>query len=291
MKITQLFKEKKPLLSFEVFPPKPDYPIETIYRTLGELRDLAPHFISVTYGAGGGNRWRTVEIASRVKNEEKIEALAHLTCIRHSREEIDEISQRLRQEGIENILALRGDPPADGQAKTDFTYARDLILHLRRAGEFCIGAAAYPEGRPDNTDLATEIKHMQEKVAAGADFFITQLVFINEHIYDFLEQLAKKGISCPVFIGVMPVYNTRQIWRITELAGAEIPRELNALLEKYVDSPADAEKAGIDFAVRQIADLLAHGVDGIHIYTMNRAKQTREILRRLGKSVSELPVR
>ena len=286
MKITQIFKEKKPLISFEVFPPKPDYPIETIYRTLDELRDLAPHFISVTYGAGGGNRRRTVEIASRIKNEQKIEALAHLTCIRHSREEIDEISRRLFAEGIENILALRGDPPAEGQGIFDFTYARDLILHLRRLGAFCIGAAAYPEGRPDTTDIAVEIRHMQEKVAAGADFFITQLAFINDHVYDFLDQLVKKGISCPVFIGVMPVYNTRQIRRITELSGAKIPRELNSLLEKYVDSPADAEKVGIDFAVKQIADLLAHGVDGIHLYTMNRARQTREILRRLGKPAS-----
>ena len=290
MKITQIFQENKPLLSFEVFPPKPNYPIETIYRTLEELRDLAPDFISVTYGAAGGTRKRTVEIASRIKNEEKIEALAHLTCITHSQEEIDEIGGRLRQEGIENIRALRGDPPAEGAGQTDFTYARDLILHLRRSGEFCIGAAAYPEGRPDGTGMAAEIGHMQEKVAAGADFFITQLVFINEHIYDFLEQLAKKGITAPVFIGVMPVYNTRQIWRITELAGAEIPRELNSLLEKYVDSPADAEKVGIDFAVRQIADLLAHGVDGIHLYTMNRARQAREILRRLGMTVSSLPV-
>ncbi|NLY89599.1 MAG: methylenetetrahydrofolate reductase [NAD(P)H] [Firmicutes bacterium] len=289
MKITQLFKGKKPLISFEVFPPKPDYPIETIYRTLDELRDLAPHFISVTYGAGGGNRRRTVEIASRIKNKQNIEALAHLTCISHSREEIDEISRRLLQEGIENILALRGDPPAGGPVKTDFTYARDLILHLRRMGTFCIGAAAYPEGRPENTDIAEEIRHMQEKVAAGADFFITQLVFINDHIYDFLEQLAKKGISSPVFIGVMPVYNSRQIWRITELSGAKIPRDFNSLLEKYADSPADAEKVGIDFAVRQIADLLAHEVDGIHLYTMNKARQAREILRRLGKTVSTLP--
>lgn len=286
MKITGLFKEKKPLISFEVFPPKPDYPITTVYRTLDELQDLSPDFISVTYGAGGENRGRTVEIASRIKNEQKIEALAHLTCIRHSREEIDEIGWKLREEGIENILALRGDPPVEGPVRSDFTYARDLILHLRRTGAFCIGAAAYPEGRPGNTDIAVEIGYMQEKIDAGADFFITQLVFINEHIYDFLEQLAKKGISCPVFIGVMPVYNTRQIWRITELAGAEIPRELNSLLAKYVDSPADAEKVGIDFAVRQIADLLAHGVDGIHLYTMNRARQAREILRRLGMPVT-----
>ena len=190
----------------------------------------------------------------------------------------------------ESRISWRYGRPAGRRGGANrFYLCPDLICTCAALGVLH-GAAAYPEGRPDGTGMAAEIGHMQEKVAAGADFFITQLVFINEHIYDFLEQLAKKGITAPVFIGVMPVYNTRQIWRITELAGAEIPRELNSLLEKYVDSPADAEKVGIDFAVRQIADLLAHGVDGIHLYTMNRARQAREILRRLGMTVSSLPV-
>ncbi len=282
MKITELQKEKRPLLSFEIFPPKPDYPLETIYQTLEGLKDLAPDFISVTYGAGGGNRERTVEIASHVKKEYKIEALAHLTCRGHLREEIKEISRRLAEEGIENVLALRGDPPQEQPVvKSDFTYARELVEYLRDRESFCIGAAAYPEGHPETPDKRKELAYLKEKVEAGVDFLITQLAFDNRLIYDFLDRLAGVGINCPVFIGVMPVYNTRQIRRITALCGATIPPKLNALLEKYEDAPADAEQAGLDFAVEQIADLWAQNVDGIHLYTMNKARQTREILRRL----------
>lgn len=283
MKITDLKMKKSPLLSFEIFPPKPDYPLETIYQTLDGLKDLAPDFISVTYGAGGGNRRRTVEIASRIKKEYQIETLAHLTCIGHMREEVREISRLLAEEKIKNVLALRGDPPQGQPVKSDFSHARGLIEYLQGLELFCIGAAAYPEGHPETPKKAEEMVYLKEKIDAGVDFLITQMVFDNRHIYDFLERLAGGGITCPVFIGVMPVYNTRQIRRITALCGATIPRNLNSLLEKYEKSPADAEKVGIDFAVRQIADLWEQKVDGIHLYTMNKARQTREILHRLKK--------
>lgn len=283
MKIIDLKKKKSPLLSFEIFPPQPNYPLETIYQTLEGLKDLAPDFISVTYGAGGGNRQRTVEIASQVKNKYQIEVLAHLTCMGHLQEEIKKISRLLAEQGIENVLALRGDPPKEQPVKSDFTFARELIEYLQGRESFCIGGAAYPEGHPETPEKAKEMAYLKEKVEAGVDFLITQLAFDNRLIYDFLERLAGVGIICPVFIGVMPIYNTRQIRRITALCGATIPPQLNSLLEKYEDSPADAERVGIDFAVEQIADLWAHKVDGIHLYTMNKVRQTREILHRLKK--------
>jgi methylenetetrahydrofolate reductase (NADPH) len=282
MKISELLKKKKPVISFEVFPPKPDYPIETIFRTLDELEKLNPNFISVTYGAGGGNRGRTVEIASKVKHDYQIETLAHLTCVSHSKAEITEIAHSLSEEGIENILALRGDYPQGLPRKTgEFAHALDLIDFLRTKGEFSIGAAAYPEGHPESAQPEKELVYLKEKVAAGVDFLITQMIFDNNYLYDFSERLSKAGITCPVLVGVMPIFNVGQIKRISELCGATIPQQLSSKLELYADSPEDTEKVGIEFAVNQISDLLANGVHGVHLYTMNKAKQAQRIMERL----------
>lgn len=282
MKISDLLNMKKPTISLEVFPPKPDYPIETIFRTLDELKKLNPDFISVTYGAGGGNRERTVEIAAKVKQDYEIEALAHLTCVGHSKAEIEGIARSLSEEGIENILALRGDYPENLPRKTgEFSYALDLIEFLKTKGDFSIGAAAYPEGHPETTQPEKELDFLKEKVEAGVDFLITQMIFDNNYLYAFLERLSKAGIDCPVLVGVMPIFNVRQIKRISSLCGATIPPKFSSKLELYADSPEETVKIGIDFAVNQISDLLQNGIRGIHLYTMNKAKQAQKIMESL----------
>lgn len=282
MKISDLLSTKKLTVSFEVFPPKPDYPIETIFRTLDELKKLNPDFISVTYGAGGGNRERTVEIAAKVKQGYQIETLAHLTCVSHSKTEIEGIARALSGEGIENILALRGDYPEGLSRKTgEFSHALDLIEFLKTKGDFSIGAAAYPEGHPETAQPEKELDFLKEKVEAGADFLITQMIFDNNYLYDFFESLSKAGINCPVLVGVMPIFNVRQIKRISSLCGATIPPKLSSKLELYADSPEETEKIGIEFAVNQISDLLKNGVRGIHLYTMNKAKQAQKIMESL----------
>ncbi|HEY8344726.1 MAG TPA: methylenetetrahydrofolate reductase [NAD(P)H] [Bacillota bacterium] len=282
MKISDLLSTKQPTVSFEVFPPKPDYPIETIFRTLDELKKLNPDFISVTYGAGGGNRERTVEIAAKVKQDYQIETLAHLTCVGHSKAEIERIVHSLSEKGIENILALRGDYPEDLPRRTgEFSYALDLIEFLRIKGDFSIGAAAYPEGHPETAHPEKELAFLKRKVEAGVDFLITQMIFDNTYLYAFLERLSKAGINCPVLVGVMPIFNVRQIKRISSLCGATIPPKLSSKLELYADSPEETEKIGIDFAVSQISDLLQNGVHGIHLYTMNKAKQAQKIMESL----------
>lgn len=281
MKIAEILKKHKPLFSLEVFPPKPDYPVETIYQTLDELKALSPDFISVTYGAGGGNRERTVEIASAVKDQYGIEALAHLTCVGHSRQDIEQIISSLESERIVNILALRGDPPKTTPAKTgDFLYARELVEFLRERGGFSIGAAAYPEGHPETPDRKLELDYLQEKVEAGVDFLITQMVFDNRYIYELLDRLAKRRVSCPVLVGIMPLFNIAQIKRINSLSGATVPQELVSILAEYADSPEETERIGIDFAVQQINELLQNGIDGIHLYTMNKARLAKEIFQR-----------
>lgn len=282
MKIAEILKKHKPLFSLEVFPPKPDYPVETIYQTLDGLKTLSPNFISVTYGAGGGNRERTVEIASAVKDKYGIEALAHLTCVGHSRQDIEQIISSLESERIVNILALRGDPPKTTPVKTgDFRYARELVEFLRERGGFSIGAAAYPEGHPETPDPKLELDYLQEKVEAGVDFLITQMVFDNRYIYDLLDRLAKRRVSSPVLVGIMPLFNIAQIKRINSLSGATVPPELVSILAEYADSPEETERIGIDFAVRQINELLQNGIAGIHLYTMNKARLAKEIFQRV----------
>ena len=285
MQIKELFIPKKPVMSLEVFPPNPDYPLETVYRTIEALRDLNPDFISVTYGAGGSSRERTVEIASHVKQAYQIETMAHLTCVGHSPEEIDAILDELKARNIENILALRGDPP---QGATDFTfepghyrYAVELVRHLRNRDAFCIGAAAYTEGHIECRRWQDDWNYLREKVEAGVDFLITQLYFDNRVFYNFKENLLRMGVTVPVSAGIMPILDSKRIRRMIHLSGASIPAKLLQILDQYGDNPAEFEKAGIDYAIHQINDLLDNGVEGIHFYTMNRAEQTRTIFKNL----------
>lgn len=290
MKISALFSQGKPILSFEIFPPRPDLPIDTVYATLEKLRELEPAFISVTYGAGGSNSSRSIEIADKVKNHYGMETVAHLTCVGATEEKISQTLDQLESLGIENILALRGDPPAGDAAfvPTDsrFSYAKDLIAFIRKRNFFSVAAAAYPEGHLECRDIDKDIEYLKAKVDQGVDLLITQLFFDNSYYYSFRDKIRRRGINTPVAIGIMPVLNVAQIKRMTTLCGATIPAGLSAIMDKYGHCAADMEKAGLEFACRQIEDLLTNKVDGIHICTMNKAEQTKTILQNLNDALA-----
>lgn len=285
MSIKTLFQTKKLVVSCEIFPPKPDYPLESIFATLESLSSMQPDFISVTYGAGGSSCARTVQIASKVKNDYKVETLAHLTCVGADKQATDAVLDQLKDSNIGNVLALRGDLPPEipcGSGADYHEYAKDLISHIRTKYDFCIAAAAYPEGHPRCESLALDRQRLKQKVDAGADFLITQLFFDNQSFYSMMEQLHRIGIDCPVAAGVMPVLNAAQIRRITELCGATIPDRLAKILGKHGGNPADMEQAGIEYACEQIRALAEQGVAGIHLYTMNKPQQARQILHQTG---------
>lgn len=286
MRISKLFTPDKLVVSFEVFPPKPTFALDTVFSTIEGLIELQPDFISVTYGAGGSNAGRSLEIADRIRNTYSVRALSHLTCVNASREDIDSMLDEFEQLGVENLLALRGDPPlgethftppADG-----FAFAADLVSYIADRNRFCIAAAAYPEGHCECTDLANELIYLKQKVEAGVDYLITQLFFDNSLLYRFLERLRADGITCPVMAGIMPVLSATQITRITSLCGVTIPRPLAQLMDKFGANPADMEKAGIDYACRQISDLMVNNIEGIHLYTMNKKEQAKLIMRQTG---------
>lgn len=285
MKIRDLYQEDKPVLSLEIFPPKIDYPLETIFATLDKLTQLEPSFISVTYGAGGSNRARTVEIAARIRDQYGLEALAHLTCVGHSRVEVDSVLDNLMAAGINNIMALRGDLPADDPgfdlARQDYRYAVELIRDVRAKGDFGIAAAAYPEGHPDCRRLSQDVLYLRQKVNAGVDFVITQFFFDNRVYYDFLEKALRVAINVPIIPGIMPVLNAGQIKRMIYLSGASIPGSLMKLLDRYEHDPESMEKAGLDFAAQQIEDLLNNQVPGVHLYTMNKWAQITQLVKNL----------
>ncbi len=282
MRIIDLYKCKKPVIAFELFPPKPDVPLDTIYDHLDQFEALRPDYISVTYGAGGSQKGRTLEIAARIKDMLHIESMAHFTCIGHTVTEISNMLATMHEMGLENILALRGDPPANNPdfdfSKNIYCYAKELVEHIRRVNNFCIAAAAYVEGHVDSKRLSGDLSHLKEKVDSGVDFLITQLFFDNRLFYDFMEKAHSKGIDCPVSAGIMPIFKADQIKSITAKSGCSIPARLVLMMDKYQDNPDDLRKAGIEYAIMQIRDLLENGVDGIHLYTMNRPKSTAEIM-------------
>lgn len=282
MKIAEIYNAEKPVLSLEIFPPKNDYPLSSIFATLDKLTELKPQYISVTYGAAGSTRERTVEIAARIKKEYRIEPQAHLTCVNHNRHEIEGILAELKQEGVMNIMALRGDIPNAAEdfdfSSQDYQYAYQLVEHIRRSDDFGIAAAAHPEGHPDCRRLSEDIEFLRKKVDTGVDFLITQLFFDNRIFYDFCEKAEKSGINCPIIPGIMPILNANQIKRFIYLCGASIPAKLLNIVNKYEKNQGDMEKAGIEYASQQIADLLESKAAGIHLYTMNKADQISRIV-------------
>lgn len=283
MKVKDLFKQKK-VFSFEVFPPKNTSSIDVIYRTLDQLGDLSPDFISVTFSAGGsGNSGFALDIASKVKSMGVVPVL-HLPCINYTREQIDETISNAKAIGIEHILALRGDINPDIPPAKDFSHASDLIAYLRINSDFDIAAACYPEGHPDSDSLDEDIDNLKIKVDAGADHLITQLFFDNEYFYNFREKAAAKGVNVPVEAGIMPVVNKKQIERMVTTCGASLPHKFVKVMQKYENNPEALRDAGIAYAINQIVDLAAEDVDGIHLYTMNNAY----VARKISEAVSEI---
>ncbi|MBP1760469.1 MAG: 5,10-methylenetetrahydrofolate reductase [Firmicutes bacterium] len=269
MKTSDLFKNKT-VLSLEVFPPRRTAPINMIYDTLDGLKGLNPDFISVTYGAGGSEmNTATLEIASSIKNHYGIESVAHLPCINLTKSEVLELLDGFRQAGIENILALRGDINPDFIPKQDFRYASELVSFIKENGDFNVIGACYPEGHNESQSLAKDIRNLKAKVDAGTDQLITQLFFDNDFFYSFRERTRQAGIDVPIQAGIMPVVNKKQIERMVSLCGVKLPRKFVSMMSKYEHNPVAMRDAGIAYAVDQIVDLTAEGVDGIHLYTMN----------------------
>lgn len=269
MRTAEIFKNKT-VLSLEVFPPRRTAPIEVIYDTLDELKGLDPDFISVTYGAGGSEaNAATLAIASSIKNQYGIESVAHLPCINLTKNEVLEMLEGFKQTGVENILALRGDVNPDFTPRTDFRYASDLISFIKENGDYNIIGACYPEGHIESRSLADDIRHLKSKVDAGTDQLITQLFFDNSYFYSFRERVRLAGINVPIQAGIMPVVNKKQIERMVSLCGVKLPKKFVTMMDKYEHHPAAMRDAGIAYAVDQIVDLIAEGVDGIHLYTMN----------------------
>lgn len=279
MSIKKLFEEKAPVLSFEIFPPKPDVDVSVVYKAIDGLVDLNPDFISVTYGALGTSAGNTVEMASYIKSVHGKEALAHLTCIGNQKTAIDATLDKLNASDVHNVLALRGDIPKDASAYLgDYTYAKSLIEQVRGRGDFSIGAACYPEGHLESPSPELDILYMKEKVDAGVDFLVTQLFLDNELFYDYYNKLRRNRIDVPIVAGILPVLNANQITRITELSGCTLPKKFLRILDRYQSDELALRQAGTAYAIEQIIDLLSWGVEGIHLYTMNRMDTTREIV-------------
>lgn len=275
---------RKRIFSFEFFPPKTDEGVVNLLRTVEDLRDAhAPDYVSVTYGAGGSTRTRTLEVVSRIQNELGIRAMAHQTCVAASRDEIREHVGVLRDRGITHVLALRGDPPKDRAEfvapKDGFRYGSDLVAFLRETfPDMTIGAACYPEVHPESRTADDDLRFAKLKVENGAKFLITQLFFDNDCYFRFVDRARAAGIDVPIVPGIMPITNYAQIQRFTRMCGATIPKDLCARLERFADDPAIVMANGIEQAVRQCRDLLAGGAPGVHFYTLNKSHATRSVL-------------
>ncbi len=291
MRIADFFKTgSKPVFSFEFFPPKTDDGRNALLATVAELAKLEPAFVSVTYGAGGSTRDRTIDLVTTIKRRTGIETMAHLTCVGSSRSDLDAVLDRLVSGGIENVIALRGDPPA---GETDFrphpeglAHASDLVRMIRAARRpLCVAAAAYPEGHVECVSADEDLAHLVDKVEAGAEVLITQLFFDNRFYFDFVARARAAGITVPIVPGIMPITNLAQIERFTRMCGAEIPAPLHSRLEPHRDDAEAVARIGVEHATAQCRELLARGAPGVHFYTLNRSDSTRQILETLRNDV------
>ena len=285
MLIKDLLAQPGRSFSFEFFPPKTDEGFESLFATVRELRRLNPTFVSVTYGAGGSTRRKTVEIVARIKRELHIESMAHLTCVAATRDEIAEVLEDIESKGIENVLPIRGDPPRGAErfepTHGGFAYASELVAFIRARYGFCLGVAGYPEVHQDAQSGVADLENLKRKVDAGADFVITQLYFDNRFYFDFVDRAIGAGITVPIIPGIMPVLNAGQITRITRMCGASIPAQMAEDLEAIQDDPEATQRYGIEHSTGQCAELLRQGAPGIHFYTLNRFRSTWQIFENL----------
>lgn len=278
MKITDIINKDAPSVSFEIFPPKRDTTLKSIDATLDILADLNPDYISVTFGAGGSvNNNLTVELSKKIKQNYGIEPVVHLTCLTHNKQDIDAIIEQLNDADIHNILALRGDHNPELEIKDDFKYASDLVAYIKKKGDFCVSGACYPECHLESKNRIEDILNLKKKVDAGAECLMSQLFFDNNLFYSFVENCRIAGINVPIHAGIMPVVNKAQIERMVTLCGASLPDKFRKILNRYEDNKEALFNAGMVYAVNQIVELLASGVDGIHIYTMNNPVVAKRI--------------
>lgn len=293
MKISEILK-KKSTISFEVFPPKnKDGDISSIYRTIEKLSALSPDFISVTYGAGGSTKGRTIEIASMIKHQYDMEAVAHLSCISSKKEDILWECEKLKEESIDNILALRGDYPegSDGfdTKDLDFRYASELneFIGENFPGQFCLSGACYPETHQEADGFQNDLLALKKKVDAGAEYLVSQIFFDNDYFYRLVREARKIGIQVPILAGIMPITNAKSLIRMTRMCGCSIPYQLSTMIEAHYDNPAVMQEIGINYAAWQMIDLITNGVDGIHIYTMNRPEIAESIFKNIPNALKE----
>ncbi|MCI8666245.1 MAG: methylenetetrahydrofolate reductase [NAD(P)H] [Dorea sp.] len=288
MKIRDILKSEEPHISFEVFPPKTDAGYESVLNATRKIASLKPSFISVTYGAGGGTSKNTVSIASQIEADFGVTSLAHLTCVSSTKEEVHRVIDQLKEKKVENILALRGDIPAESEfpLPSHYRYASELIEDIRKQGDFCIGAACYPEGHVETEHKKDDIRNLKHKVDCGVDFLTSQMFFDNNILYNFLYRIREKGITVPVLPGIMPVTNKKQIARIGGLSGTILPERFRAIVDRFGDNPAAMQQAGIAYATEQIIDLIANGVNHIHVYSMNKPEVAEAIMRNLSEIVA-----
>lgn len=285
-KIRDILKSEEPHISFEIFPPKTDAGYEGVLSAAERIAALKPSYISVTYGAGGGTSKNTVKIASHIKDL-GVTSLAHLTCVSSTKEEVHKVIEELKSRKIENILALRGDKPKDlafplpGQ----YRYACELIEDIKSQGDFCIGAACYPEGHVETEHKKDDIRNLKNKVDCGVDFLTTQMFFDNNILYNFLYRIRERGITVPVLPGIMPITNAKQMKRTLELSGTVLPQRFTAILDRFGEEPAAMKQAGIAYATDQIIDLIANGINHIHVYSMNKPEVAEAIMRNLSDIV------
>ncbi len=283
MKLTELFKDDKLSLSFEVFPPKTDTAFDSVKHATEEIAKLRPSFMSVTYGAGGGTSKYTLDIAKNIKANYGVPTLAHLTCVSSTRETVRERIEDMKAAGISNVMALRGDIPAGlenaDRSHWDYKHAVELVRELRESGaDFCIGGACYPEIHPESACQKEDILYLKEKVDAGCEFLTTQMFFDNNLLYNFLYKIREAGITVPIIPGIMPITNGNQVERAIKLSGSFMPQRFKSLVDKFGTTPAAMKQAGIAYATDQIIDLFANGINAVHIYTMNRPEVAERIM-------------
>lgn len=290
MKLTEIFSQKKQSFSFEFFPPKTPEAEEQLYAAASDLKALKPTFVSVTYGAMGTTRSHSIRIAEHIKTKLSLDVASHLTCVGNTKQEIETVLKELKSKGIQNLVALRGDPP---KGETEFKpvaggfrYASELVAFIRAHADFSdwfsIAVAGYPEGHPESPSLEMDWKNMSAKVKEGADAVITQLFFSNDDFFKFEENSRKLGVTVPLVAGIMPITNGKQIERFSKMCGASIPQPIHAAIEKYGDDHESITRFGIEYASRQCEELLRHGIAGIHFYTLNKSRATAEIYKNLG---------
>ncbi len=279
MRISDIFAQNRPVLSFEVFPPKTSDGYESVKTATEEIAKLQPDFMSVTYGAGGGTSEFTVSIAENILKTYGVTPLAHLTCVSSSREQVQKQLQKLKDAGIENIMALRGDIPQDAPPRSEWSYqyANELIADIKAFGDFCIGGACYPEGHVESANSREDIYYLKQKVDSGCSFLTTQMFFDNNILYNYLYKIREAGITVPVVAGIMPVTNAKQIKRICGLSGTYLPQRFKQIVDRFGDDANAMKQAGIAYATDQIIDLYANGVNQVHVYSMNKPEVAAEI--------------